>query len=153
MTTEKIISLLPYTTPFLFVDDLEHIDEDGVIGTYTYPSDSFFYKGHFINNPVTPGVILTETMAQIGLVCLGLFLMKEQIKEDTKLPEMVMVSNETDYFLPVFPGEQVKVISRKEYFRFGKLKCQVELRNDKNELVCRGKIAGMIARKSLTSNK
>jgi len=63
MTVKKIISLLPYTTPFLFVDNLEHIDENGVTGTYTYPADSFFYKGHFINHPITPGVILTETMA------------------------------------------------------------------------------------------
>ena len=147
MTTEKIISLLPYTAPFLFVDHLEQVDEEGIIGTYTYPIDSYFYKGHFINNPITPGVILTETMAQIGLVCLGLFLMREQIKEETQLPVMVMVSNETNYFLPVFPGEKVRVISKKEYFRFGKLKCQVEMRNDKNELVCKGTIAGMIARK------
>ena len=146
MTTEKIISLLPYTAPFLFVDHLEQVDEEGIIGTYTYPIDSYFYKGHFINNPITPGVILTETMAQIGLVCLGLFLMREQIKEETQLPVMVMVSNETNYFLPVFPGEKVRVISKKEYFRFGKLKCQVEMRNDKNELVCKGTIAGMIAR-------
>ncbi len=153
MTTEKIISLLPYTAPFLFVDELEYIDDDGVTGNYTYPSDSFFYKGHFINNPVTPGVILTETMAQIGLVCFGLFLMREKISENTKLPEMVMVANKTDYFLPVFPGEKVKVISRKEYFRFGKLKCQVELRNEKDELVCKGEIAGMISRKPLISNK
>ena len=146
MTTEKIISLLPYTAPFLFVDHLEQVNEEGIIGTYTYPIDSYFYQGHFINNPITPGVILTETMAQIGLVCLGLFLMREKIKEETKLPVMVMASNKTNYFLPVFPNEKVKVISKKEYFRFGKLKCQVEMRNDKNELVCKGTIAGMIAR-------
>lgn len=153
MTAEKIISILPYTEPFLFVDHLQQIDEEGVVGYYTYPSDSYFYKGHFVDNPVTPGVILTETMAQIGLVCLGLFLMQEQITDETKLPEMVMVSNETDYFLPVFPGEKVKVVSRKEYFRFGKLKCQVTLYNERDEMVCRGKIAGMISRKPLTSNE
>ncbi len=144
MTHEKIISLLPYSEPFLFVDHLEHIDENGAIGTYTYPESSFFYKGHFIDNPVTPGVILTETMAQIGLVCLGIHLMANRIEEQAKLPEMVMVSNEINFFLPVFPGEEVKVISSKEYFRFGKLKCEVELRNADDALVCKGKIAGMV---------
>lgn len=153
MTAEKIISLLPYTEPFLFVDQLDHMDEEGVVGTYTYPADSFFYRGHFIDNPITPGVILTETMAQIGLVCLGIFLLKDKIKEGVKLPELVMVSNTTDYFLPVYPGEQVKVVSRKEYFRFGKLKCQVEMRNEKDELVCKGVISGMIPRKQFSSNK
>ncbi|MFK7807496.1 MAG: 3-hydroxyacyl-ACP dehydratase FabZ family protein [Saprospiraceae bacterium] len=147
MTAEKIISLLPYTKPFLFVDNLEEIQEDGVIGTYTYPPDSYFYEGHFINNPITPGVILTETMAQIGLVCLCIFLIKHRITKTTQLPAMVMVSNETNYFLPVYPGEKVTVISKKEYFRFGKLKCQVEMRNEQNELVCKGIIAGMVARK------
>jgi len=92
-------------------------------------------------------VILTETMAQIGLVCLAIFLMKDKITEGIKLPKMVMVSNETNYFLPVFPDEKIRVISRKEYFRFGKLKCQVEMRNAKEELVCKGTIAGMVARK------
>ena len=86
-------------------------------------------------------------MAQIGLVCLGLFLMREKIKEERELPVMVMVSNETNYFLPVLPDEKVKVISKKEYFRFGKLKCQVGMRNDKDELVCKGIIAGMVASK------
>ncbi len=147
MTIEKIISLLPYSKPFLFVDDLEHIDENGVTGSYIYPADSFFYKGHFINNSVTPGVILTETMAQIGLVCLAIFLMRDKIDASGKLPAMVMASNNTDYFLPVFPNEKVRVISKKEYFRFGKLKCQVELRNEQDQLVCKGTISGMIARK------
>ena len=86
-------------------------------------------------------------MAQIGLVCLGIYLMKDKIKEGAKLPTMVMVMNETNYFLPVFPNEKVKVISKKEYFRFGKLKCQVEMRNADNALVCKGVIAGMISRK------
>jgi len=57
---------------FLFVDTIQKVDEDGVIGTYRYDESLAFYKGHFIDKPVTPGVILTETMAQIGVVCLGI---------------------------------------------------------------------------------
>jgi len=150
MIKDKIISLLPYAEPFLFVDDLEHIDDDGCIGSYTYPKDSFFYAGHFIGNPITPGVILTETMAQIGLVCLGIYLMREKINETTLLPEMAMVSNSINYFLPVIPDEKVTVTSRKVYFRFGKLKCAVELRNSQKALVCKGTISGMISSKPLS---
>ncbi len=73
MKNEEILEKLPYSTPFLFVDDLVSVDENGVTGTFTFKEDLDFYKGHFKNNPITPGVILTETMAQIGLVCLGKF--------------------------------------------------------------------------------
>ena len=75
MEKEIILSKLPYSKPFLFVDEIIHIDENGVEGTFTFDENLDFYKGHFKNNPVTPGVILIEVMAQIGLVCLGLFLL------------------------------------------------------------------------------
>lgn len=74
MKFNNIISQLPYSEPFLFVDELLHVDENGATGTYTFKKNLDFYKGHFKDNPVTPGVILTETMAQIGMVCLGIFL-------------------------------------------------------------------------------
>lgn len=144
MTSKEIISLLPYEKPFLFVDEIAQISENGVEGNCTYDSDDFFYKGHFKNNPVTPGVILTETMAQIGLVCLGIYLLKNELHAFKKNTQVALTSHQIDFFLPVFPGEKVTVISLKEYFRFGKLKCKVKLINRKNELVARGVIAGMI---------
>ena len=146
MTLEAIQSLLPYSPPFLFVDQLIHIDENGAKGQYTFPVDSFFYKGHFKNFPITPGVILTETMAQIGVVSLGIFLMRAQIQDGLK-PQIALSSHEVDFYQPVFPGEKVIARSEKLYFRFGKLKCKVELFNEAEQLVCRGVIAGMMKRK------
>ncbi|PTM10426.1 MAG: hydroxymyristoyl-ACP dehydratase [Bacteroidetes bacterium] len=143
-STEKIISYLPYTPPFLFVDSLEAVTENGARGHYTFPADSFFYQGHFKDYPVTPGVILTETMAQIGVVCLGIFLLGDKLAgADVKI---ALTSQAVDFYVPVYPGETVTVVSDKLYFRFGKLKCQVEMRNQKNELVCQGTIAGMMKR-------
>ena len=104
---------------------------------------SYFYKGHFKNNPITPGVILTECMAQIGVVCLGIYLMKDEISENFQ-SQIALTSSQIDFFLPVFPGEKVTVVSEKEVFRFNKLKCKVKMLNEKNELVCRGQISGMI---------
>lgn len=83
MTLENILAKLPYSKPFHFVDELLHVDENSITGTYTYSEDLDFYKGHFSGNPVTPGVILTETMAQIGMVCLGIFLLKDNFNKDT----------------------------------------------------------------------
>ncbi|MDA9316857.1 hydroxymyristoyl-ACP dehydratase [Polaribacter sp.] len=146
MNASQIIKNLPYQTPFLFVDALTEISEKGIIGNYTFKENAFFYQGHFKENPITPGVLLTETMAQIGVVCLGVYLLKDEISLDKK-PKIALTSNQVDFFIPVLPNEKVTVISEKEYFRFNKLKCKVKMLNEKDELVCRGTISGMIIAK------
>lgn len=141
MEPTEIIQKLPFSYPFLFVDDLEEIHENGIKGHYTFSESSFYYQGHFKDNPVTPGVILTECMAQIGVVSLGIYLLKEQ---DLSKFQIAMSNVDIDFFLPVFPGEKVTVTSEKEYFRFDKLKCKVQMRNEEGKLVCKGEISGMI---------
>jgi len=143
MTKQEIISHLPYQEPFLFVDELLEVSEDGIKGSYHFKKDEYFYKGHFKNNPITPGVILTETMAQIGVVCLGIYLIRDYIKK-SGFPKIALTSNTINFYLPVYPNETVIAISEKEYFRFNKLKCNVQLFNEREELICKGVIAGMI---------
>jgi 3-hydroxyacyl-[acyl-carrier-protein] dehydratase len=141
MTKQEIISKLPYSEPFLFVDELISINENGVEGTFTFNKNLEFYKGHFKEKPVTPGVILTEVMAQIGLVCLGIYLLNNEFSKNTSI---ALTSTSIDFLKPVYPSEKVTVISEKMYFRFGKLKCKVTMKNEKEEVVCRGEIAGII---------
>jgi len=139
MTKQEIILKLPYSKPFLFVDELVSVNENRVEGTFTFDENLDFYKGHFINNPITPGVILTETMAQIGLVCLGIYL-----NQGKEIKNIGFTSVEVAFLKPVYPNEKVTVISEKVYYRFGKLKCTVKMLNEKNEEVCSGTLAGMI---------
>ena len=141
MTNVQILSKLPYSKPFLFVDELLLVDENGVEGSFTFKEDLDFYKGHFNDNPVTPGVILTEVMAQIGVVCLGIYLLGNDFNAESKI---ALTSSEIEYLKPVYPNEKVTVISEKVYFRFGKLKCKVKMFNANNEEVCNGIIAGII---------
>lgn len=141
MNTAAILARVPYAEPFLFVDTLEHVDEEGVEGTYTFREDLPFYAGHFKGNPITPGVLLTECCAQIGLVCLGIYLCREQGLHPGLF---ALSSSEMAYFLPVFPGETVRVRSKKLYFRFGKLKCEVRLYKEGDRLACKGVLAGML---------
>ncbi|MGL2986051.1 3-hydroxyacyl-ACP dehydratase FabZ family protein [Flavobacterium sp. RSSA_27] len=141
MKTEDILAKLPFSEPFLFVDTIEKIDENGVVGTYRYDETLSFYRGHFINHPVTPGVILTETMAQIGVVCLGIFILNNNFTKDSVI---ALTSSEIDFIQPVYPNDTVTVLSEKMYFRFGKLKCKVWMENQNKEIVCKGYIAGMI---------
>jgi 3-hydroxyacyl-[acyl-carrier-protein] dehydratase len=139
MTKQEIIYKLPYSKPFLFVDEILFIDENSVEGSFIFKENLDFYKGHFKNTPITPGVILTETMAQIGLVCLGIYL-----NEGKEIKNIGFTSLEVEFLKPVYPNEKVTVISEKVYYRFGKLKCKVKMLNEKNEEVCSGTLAGMI---------
>ena len=143
MKASEIIKLLPYQHPFLFVDGIDAISENECIGHYTFRQDAFFYEGHFKGNPVTPGVILTECMAQIGLVCLGIYLLKDELQE-AQHPQIALTSHQMDFYLPVLPGEKVTVKSYKEVFRFNKLKCKVSMYNKAGDLVARGLISGML---------
>lgn len=144
MTQDEIIAKLPYSKPFLFVDEITSINENGVVGNYTFDENLDFFKGHFKDNPVTPGVILTEVMAQIGVVCLGIYLLNNDINKNTLI---ALTSSEIEYLKPVLPKEKVVVISEKIYFRFGKLKCKVKMIDDSGIEVCNGTIAGMIYEK------
>ena len=143
MEEQNIIELLPYQRPFLFVDVIDTVSENEIRGHYTFRKDEYFYKGHFKDNPITPGVILTECMAQIGLVCFGIFLLKDEL-QNAKKPQVALTSKKIDFYLPVLPGEKVIVHSEKEVFRFNKLKCKVKMLNKKGELVARGVISGML---------
>lgn len=140
MKIEEILKKLPYSKPFLFVDEIISINENSVVGTFTFNENMDFFKGHFKNYPVTPGVILTECMAQIGLVCLGIFLIKD-LNVNTSV---ALSSTEIEFLKTVFPNEKVTVISEKIYFRFNKLKCKVLMKNEKDETVCEGIISGFL---------
>ena len=147
MTTKEILNLLPYSPPFLFVDELYEVSENGAKGSYTFKEDEHFYQGHFKNFPITPGVILTETMAQIAVITLGIYLGREKITATSSMPEIALTSVAVNFHAPVFPGETVTVTSQKKYFRFGKLSCDVEMRNSADKIVCSGNISGILKSK------
>ncbi|XLS30466.1 3-hydroxyacyl-ACP dehydratase FabZ family protein [Flavobacteriaceae bacterium M23B6Z8] len=144
MKFNDIIQKLPYQEPFLFVDELQEVNEDGIVGSYTFKASSDFYKGHFRDHPVTPGVILTECCAQIGLVCLGIYLMQRDKDVGLHNLKIGFSSAKMDFLLPVYPDEKVTVHAQKIYFRFQKLRCKVQMFNKQEQLVCKGELDGML---------
>jgi len=161
---QYIFDHLPYKSSFRFVDEISFLDQDKVIGNYTPKEDAFFYKDHFPGNPVTPGAILTEIMAQIGLVVLGIYLITPVPEQATPAPAQaapagpaastadaagapifpLLTSTEVSFLKMALPGQKITVISHKEYFRFDKLKCRVEAQDASGERLARGIFSGII---------
>jgi UDP-3-O-[3-hydroxymyristoyl] N-acetylglucosamine deacetylase/3-hydroxyacyl-[acyl-carrier-protein] dehydratase len=63
---EKIKTILPHRDPFLFIDEIREIGEDFIIGVKFVKQKEDYFKGHFPNKPLMPGVLQIETMAQVG---------------------------------------------------------------------------------------
>lgn len=137
---------MPYGESFLFVDTLSELSEMGVKGSYTFRKDEVFYGSHFKDVAITPGVILIECMAQIGLVCLGIYLYRENLPKESTTSgfQVALTESEVEFLKPVYPKEHVTVISELVYFRFNKLKCKVKMTNSKGEVVCKGVLSGMM---------
>jgi 3-hydroxyacyl-[acyl-carrier-protein] dehydratase len=139
-----VVEKLPFGEPFLFVDGLTHLDEDSVRGFFTFQADLAFYRGHFRGHPVTPGVLLTECCAQIGLVCLGIHLLGRQHQQREGGYVLALAESSMEFLHPVYPGERVEVTGEKVFFRFGKLKVKVSLTRADGQMACRGELAGML---------
>ena len=120
------------------------IDEDRIEAAYTWRADADFYRGHFPGNPVTPGVLLIESMAQAGVVALGLYLLsKEGSGAETDKIVTVFTDVQVDFNGMVKPGDRVRIDARKVFWRRRKLRSEVEMRLEDGTVVCSGVLSGM----------
>ena len=103
MIMNEIESLLPHREPFLFVDEITQADEKKIIAKHVFTEKEFFFKGHFPEYPVVPGVILIETMAQSG----GAGLRKLGILGDGALFFLASV-DKVKFRRQVRPGDEVR---------------------------------------------
>lgn len=144
LTASEILAELPQKEPFLFVDEILELGDEEIVAAYRFREDHDFYRGHFPGNPVTPGVILVEAMAQVGVVALGIHLLARQagIEEVRKVVTM-FTDMQVDFTGIVRPGERVITTGRKVFFRRLKLRSTVEMRLEDDTVVCWGTVSGM----------
>jgi 3-hydroxyacyl-[acyl-carrier-protein] dehydratase len=140
----RILELIPQREPFRFVDEILSVNEEKICGGYTFPSAADFYRGHFPGKPVTPGVILLESMCQVGVVALGIYLLAREEGVDAVARSLTMFSDaQVEFFQPVFPGEKVRITGERVFWRRKKLRSRIEMFDSGGKLVAACTASGM----------
>ena len=144
LTPEEVLALVPQRKPFRFIDRIIEIDASHVVGEYTFRHDEYFYAGHFPGAPITPGVVLLETMCQIGVVAFGIHLLGLEASSDEVAKHVTLFTESTVEFTQVVPpGTTVRVEATKLYFRRLKLKSSVALLLPDGRIAAKGTVAGI----------
>ena len=100
-----IQKILPHRYPFLLVDAIEEMEpKKRIVGIKNVTINEYFFQGHFPGKPVMPGVLIVESMAQIG----GLLLLQDVEDRDRKVMYMAAIDN-ARFRRPVVPGDQLRV--------------------------------------------
>lgn len=144
LSPQEVLALVPQQAPFRFIDEILELDDQHIVARYTFSPDHDFYRGHFPGNPITPGVILTETMAQAGVVAFGIYLYALQTsREEVSKLLTVFTDANVEFSGTVRPGDRVQTTGRIRFFRRRKLRASVEMKLDDGTLVCSGELSGM----------
>ncbi|MFZ5975332.1 MAG: 3-hydroxyacyl-ACP dehydratase FabZ [Bacillota bacterium] len=101
MNREELMKIIPHREPMLLIDETTLVEDNKAIGKYHVKGDEWFLQGHFPGNPVVPGVILCEMMAQAGCV-----LIMEKIKGST--PYFTGINN-VKFKNMVRPGDTLEI--------------------------------------------
>ena len=144
LSAAEVLELLPQQEPFRFVDEILAVDEDGIEARYTFRPEHDFYRGHFPGQPITPGVILLECLAQVGVVALGIYLVAlSQGREAVTRTLALFTDADVEFSGLVNPGDRVIVRANKKFYRRGKIRSEAEMTLEDGTIVLSGTISGM----------
>jgi len=110
----EITDLIPHRPPFLFVDRIISDSPDGLVSERTWRAEEDFYKGHYPNAPIIPGVLLCEAVFQTGALFMAKQAMAAGAKPGGGVPLLAKISD-VRFRNPVYPGDTVEIeVTRKE---------------------------------------
>ena len=135
LSSEEILGLLPHRFPFALIDRvIEHVPGQKAVALKNVTVNEPQFQGHFPERPLMPGVLIVESMAQVGGII---------VTQMPDLPKGLFVFagiNNVKFRRPVLPGDQLvitcELLSIKRQ-RFGKVKGQAHV---DGKLVCSGEL-------------
>ncbi|MBI4977173.1 MAG: 3-hydroxyacyl-ACP dehydratase FabZ [Spirochaetes bacterium] len=107
-TINDILKFLPHRYPFLLVDKVVELTENGIVGIKNVTMNEPQFTGHFPDNPILPGVLQLEAMAQVGGIYCGDKLTKKGIEVKNKVIFFTTIDN-VKFKKPVIPGDVMRM--------------------------------------------
>ena len=109
----SVTDLIPHRPPFLFVDDVVSESADGLVARRKWRADEDFYRGHYPGAPITPGVLLCESVFQTGAVFLAKQALAAGAKPGAGVPLLAKISD-VRFRNPVYPGDETLIEVKKK---------------------------------------
>ena len=101
--SNEIQKLIPHRYPFLFIDECEILEKGKKgIASRVFNDDEYFFQGHFPGNPIVPGVIIVEALAQTAGI-----IVSESLTEYDKKSVLFMSVNKAKFRKPVIPNDKI----------------------------------------------
>ena len=142
LNSEEIKKLIPHRAPFLFIEECKIIDKGKIGESFrTFSETEYFFEGHFPDNPIVPGVVIVEAMAQTAGV-----VVSENLINKNDQSVLFMSINKAKFRKPVLPNYNIKfyvemINSLKNVYKFmGKA-------YHKDDLVAESEFSAMITSK------
>ena len=143
MDINKIAKILPHRYPFLLIDKIFHLDDESVGGIKNVTFNEPFFKGHFPGNPIMPGVLQVEAMAQI----VGILALNSVVDPENYWTYFLGIDN-FKFKKMVFPGDTlVFKCELLEPIRRGFVKMS-GVAYIGNDLVCKGNMTAVLIKKN-----
>ena len=103
LNKKEILNLIPHREPFLFIDECEiKVSGKHGISSRIFNHEEYFFKGHFPNNPIVPGVIIVEAMAQTAGI-----VVSYELKDRTDKSVLFMSVHKAKFRKPIMPNDKV----------------------------------------------
>lgn len=137
MDIKEIMDIIPHRYPFLLIDKVIKIEENKITAIKNVTANEYYFQGHFPTEPVMPGVLIIESLAQAGAVAL---LSKDEFKG--KIAYFAGINN-AKFRRKIFPGDTLRLEVELTKIR-GKAGVGYGIAYVEDKKVCEGELTFMV---------